>query len=65
MLAVLVAVLTGFAEQAINALKTASPGILIVIGVVLFLFSGTLKWLVKWIGAGMVVYGLLMLLGYL
>ncbi len=65
MLAALVAEIPKVITDAANALKTASPGILIVIGVVLFLFSGTLKWLVKWIGAGMVVYGLLMLLGYL
>lgn len=65
MLAALAAAMPELITQAANALKDVTPGILIVIGAVLFLFSGTLKWLVKWIGAGMVVYGLLTLLGYL
>lgn len=65
MLAALAAAMPEVITQAANALKDVTPGILIVIGAVLFLFSGTLKWLVKWIGAGMVVYGLLTLLGYL
>jgi len=65
MLAALAMVMPEFISQAVEALKTASPAILIVLGAVLFLFSGTVKWLVKWMGAGMVIYGLLMLLGYL
>lgn len=51
--------------EILNLLHQAEPAILIILGVVLFLFAGTVKWLVKWVGAGMVVYGLLVLLGYL
>jgi hypothetical protein len=65
MLAALAGIMPGFITQLVDALKTASPALLIVIGAILFFFSGALKWVVKWIGAGLVVYGLLMLLGYL
>ncbi|MDI6884340.1 MAG: hypothetical protein QMD00_04340 [Hadesarchaea archaeon] len=65
MLAALAAWMPDIIKQASEALKTASPAVLIIVGAVLFLFSGALKWLVKWIGAGMVIYGLLTLLGYL
>ncbi len=65
MLAALVAAMPEFVTQVARALKDASPALLIVIGAVLFLFSGTLKWLTKWIGAALVIYGLLTLLGYL
>lgn len=54
-----------FIRQITEALKAASPALLIVIGVILFFFSGALKWVAKWIGAGLVIYGLLILLGYL
>jgi len=65
MLAALAGIMPDFIRQITEALKTASPALLIVIGVVLFFFSGALKWLAKWIGAGLVIYGLLILLGYL
>lgn len=65
MLDALAAVMPDFIRQAAEALQTASPAILIILGALLFLFSGTVKWLVKVIGAGMVIYGLLTLLGYL
>lgn len=65
MLAAVAALLPDYISQVFKALQSASPAILIVVGAVLFLFSGALKWLVKWIGAGMVIYGLLTLLGYL
>ncbi|MDI6642575.1 MAG: hypothetical protein QMD95_00745 [Candidatus Hodarchaeaceae archaeon] len=65
MLAALAAAVPDFVKQAAEALRNASPAMLIIVGAVLFLFSGALKWLVKWIGAGMVIYGLLTLLGYL
>jgi len=65
MLAALAGIMPDFVRQIIDALKTANPVLLIVIGAILFFFSGALKWATKWIGAGLVVYGLLMLLGYL
>lgn len=54
-----------FIRQAVDALKTASPVILIVAGAALFFFSGAVKWVAKWVGVGLIVYGLLTLLGYL
>jgi hypothetical protein len=65
MLAALAGIMPDFIRQIIDALKTASPALLIVVGAILFFFSGGVKWVVKWIGAGLVIYGLLMLLGYL
>jgi hypothetical protein len=65
MLAALAGIMPDFIRQIIDALKTASPALLIVIGAILFFFSGALKWVTKWIGAGLAIYGLLMLLGYL
>jgi len=65
MLAALAWIMPDFIRQITEALKTASPALLIVIGAILFFFSGALKWLGKWIGAGLAIYGLLMLLGYL
>ena len=52
-------------RQVAEALRTASPALLIVVGAALFFLSGALKWVIKWIGAGLVIYGLLTLLGYL
>ena len=65
MLDALAAAMPDFITQAANALKEASPAILIILGALLFLFSGAVKWLVRVIGAVMVIYGLLILLGYL
>ncbi|GEM_PF-1339260 len=48
-----------------DVLKNASPIVLIVLGVLLFFFAGAVKWLVKIVGAGMVIYGLLTILGYI
>ena len=52
-------------RQVAEALRTASPALLIVVGAALFFLSGALKWVIKWIGAGLVIYGLVTLLGYL
>ena len=65
MMEVFASLLPDFIRQAVDALKTASPAILIVIGAALFFFSGAMKWLAKWVGAGLLIYGLLTLLGYL
>ncbi len=62
---VLASLVPDFIRQAVDALKTASPVILIVGGAALFFFSGAVKWVAKWIGVGLIVYGLLTLLGYL
>ena len=40
-------------------LRDASPLILIIVGAVLFLFAGVAKWVIKLIGAGLFIYGLL------
>ncbi|HDI12561.1 MAG: hypothetical protein DRN83_01005 [Hadesarchaea archaeon] len=48
-----------------EALKNASPVVLIVLGALLFFFAGAVKWLVKVAGVGMVIYGLLIILGYI
>ncbi len=58
-------ILPDFIRQAVDALKTASPALLIVAGAALFFFSGAMKWVAKWVGVGLLVYGLLTLLGYL
>ena len=59
------ALLPEIIRQVADALRTASPALLIVVGAALFFLSGALKWVIKWIGAGLVIYGLLLLLGYL
>lgn len=46
-------------------LRDASPVVLIVVGAVLFLFAGAVKWLVRLIGAGLFIYGVLIALGLL
>lgn len=65
MIATVASLLPDFAKQALEALKNASPVLLIIIGAVLFIFSGAMKWLAKWIGIGLFIYGVLTLLGYL
>lgn len=65
MLAMLAGIMPEIITKLADALKAASPAVLVIVGAVLFLFSGALKWLTKWIGAGLVIYGLLILLGYL
>jgi len=46
-------------ESASKFLRDASPLILIIVGAVLFLFAGAAKWIIKLIGAGLFIYGLL------
>lgn len=65
MIAAIAALLPDFIRQAAEALKTASPALLIVVGAALFFFSGALKWLGKWVGVGLLIYGILTLFGYL
>lgn len=43
-------------------LRGASPLLLMVIGGILYIFAGTLKGVVKLIGAGLFIYGLISLL---
>ena len=59
MLATLMAQLPDVLQQVSTFLRDASPVVLIVIGAMLFLFAGAVKWLVKLIGAGLFIYGLL------
>lgn len=42
-----------------NFLRGASPVVLMVVGGVLYVFAGTLKSIVKLIGAGLFIYGLI------
>ena len=49
-------------ESASKFLRDASPLILIIVGAVLFLFAGAAKWIIKLIGAGLFIYGLLVAL---
>lgn len=42
-----------------NFLRGASPVVLMVLGGVLYVFAGTLKSIVKLIGAGLFIYGLI------
>jgi hypothetical protein len=65
MLAAVAGIMPDFIRQLVEALTRASPALLVAVGAALFFFSGALKWLAKWIGAGLVIYGLLLLLGYL
>lgn len=65
MLDALAVVMPDFVRQLSEALKAASPLFLIIIGGLLFFFAGAVKWIAKLVGAGMVIYGLLVLLGYL
>lgn len=59
MLAALAALMPDVIRQVSEALRNASPVILIVVGAILFLFAGAVKWLTKIIGAGLFIYGLL------
>jgi len=43
-------------------LRDASPAVLIVIGALLFMFAGMAKWIVRLVGAGLFIYGLLAVL---
>lgn len=62
LLAAILAALPEPLETVTRYIHDASPAILIIIGVVLFLFAGTLKWLIKLVGAGLFIYGLISLL---
>lgn len=59
MLSALVSQMPDVIEQVSTFLRDVSPIILIVVGAILFLFAGAVKWLTKVIGAGLFVYGLL------
>jgi len=50
-------------KQILTFLRNASPVVLIVVGAVLFLFAGAVKWLARLIGAGLFIYGVLIALG--
>jgi len=43
-------------------LRDASPLVLMIVGVALFLFAGVAKWIIKLVGVGLFVYGLLAIL---
>lgn len=45
-----------------NFLRNASPLVLMVVGGLMYLFAGTLKGIVKLIGAGLFIYGLISVL---
>lgn len=62
LLAAILAALPEPLETIIRYIHDASPAILIIIGVILFLFAGAVKWLVRVIGAGLFIYGLISLL---
>jgi len=55
----------GIVGDILNFLHELEPVILVILGLVLFVFAGMTKWLVRLAGAGILVYGLLVLLGYL
>lgn len=40
-------------------LRDASPAVLMVVGLALFIFAGVAKWVLKVVGAGLFIYGLL------
>jgi len=65
MIAAVSTMLPAIVRQVAEALRTASPALLIVVGAALFFLSGALRWVIKWIGAGLVIYGSLTLLGYI
>jgi hypothetical protein len=48
-----------FVETVSTYLRNASPAILIAVGALLFLFAGAAKWIIRLIGAGLFIYGLL------
>lgn len=47
------------AQDLFTYLHQASPILLMIIGALLFLFAGALKWVVKAIGVFMIIYGIL------
>ena len=59
------AIMPEIVRQISAFLRDASPMVLIVVGAVLFLFAGAVKWLVRLIGAGLFIYGILIALGLL
>jgi hypothetical protein len=46
-------------ENVSRSLRDASPLILIIVGAILFIFAGAAKWVIKLIGVGLFIYGLL------
>jgi len=65
MIAALVSALPEIITRASTYLRDAVPVVLIVIGAILFLFAGAIKWLAKVIGAALIVYGLLTVLQFI
>lgn len=61
MLAALMTVIPEQLKEILTRINDASPAVLIVIGALLFLFAGVAKWVIKTIGAGLVIYGLITL----
>ncbi|MBA7597373.1 hypothetical protein ES703_04376 [subsurface metagenome] len=57
--------LEGLFGEILNFLHQVEPVVLVIIGVIMFIFAGMARWLVRLVGGGIAVYGLLVLLGYL
>ena len=55
----------GIVGDILNFLHQVEPVILVIVGFIIFIFAGMAKWLIRLAGAGIFVYGLLVLLGYL
>lgn len=55
----------GLFGEILNFLHQVEPVVLVIIGVIMFIFAGMARWLVRLVGGGIAVYGLLVLLGYL
>jgi len=50
-------------SQILEFMRSLSPAMMIVLGAVLFLFSGAIKWLARVGGAFMILWGIATLLG--
>jgi len=57
--------LEGIFGDVLNFLHQVEPVILVIVGFIIFIFAGMAKWLIRLAGAGITIYGLLVLLGYL
>lgn len=55
----------GIVGDILDFLHQLEPVILVIVGFIIFIFAGMAKWLIRLAGAGIFVYGLLVLLGYL
>ncbi len=59
MLVALASAMPEVIERVSTALRDAAPVVLIIIGAILFLFAGAVKWLAKIVGAGLFIYGVI------